>query len=194
MTAWQQVGYSASLSSPTWSTRPTTGCRAGLTPLWVHRNLFWQLSRDGNLHGSGMSHAMTASPKLFFRASWRVGDDIHGQQRKCLMDDFKEWTFLPMPELLTRASCWKDWRRVSAELSLMFPRWPNRSRDLTELNYHYWTELSLITIDYKEKGRLRNFLLQIVLPPRSYFFMQTLPFFFWVGGWGRIWDFMLKIV
>ena len=31
--------------------------------LWGHRNLFWQLSRDGNLRGSGMSHASTASPK-----------------------------------------------------------------------------------------------------------------------------------
>ena len=43
--------------SPIWSIRPTTGCGAGSTSLWVHRNLFWQLSRDGNLHGSGMSHA-----------------------------------------------------------------------------------------------------------------------------------------
>ena len=74
MMAWQQVGYSASLSSPTWSTRPTTGCRAGLTPLWVHRNLLWQPSRDRNLCGSGMSHATTASPELFSRAPWRVGD------------------------------------------------------------------------------------------------------------------------
>ena len=47
--------------SPNLSTRPTTGARS--TSLWVHRNLFWQLSRDGNLHGSGMSHATTTSPK-----------------------------------------------------------------------------------------------------------------------------------
>ena len=40
-----------------------TGCSARSTSLWVHRHLFWQLSRDGNLHGSGMSHATTASPK-----------------------------------------------------------------------------------------------------------------------------------
>ena len=37
-------------SSPTWSTKSTTGCGARSTPLWVHGNLFWQLSRDGNLH------------------------------------------------------------------------------------------------------------------------------------------------
>ena len=52
----------------------------------------WQLSRDGNLHGSGMSQARTASPKPSFisgrsqttiaspkpslRAPWRVGDLI----------------------------------------------------------------------------------------------------------------------
>ena len=66
--------------SPTWSTRPTTGCGARSTPLWVHRNLFWQLSVDGNLHGSGMSHASTASPKASFRAPWRVGDAVVGKR------------------------------------------------------------------------------------------------------------------
>ena len=33
------------------------------------------------------------------------------------MDNVKEWTSLPMPELITRASCRKDWKRVSAESS-----------------------------------------------------------------------------
>ena len=41
-----------------------TGCGARSTSsLWVHRNLFWRLSRDRNLHSSGISHATTASPK-----------------------------------------------------------------------------------------------------------------------------------
>ena len=62
--------------SPTWSTRPTTWCGARSTFLWVHRNLFWQLSRDRNLHGSGMSHATKASPKLSLRAPWRVGNTV----------------------------------------------------------------------------------------------------------------------
>ena len=52
-----------------------TGCGARSIPLWIHGNLFWQLSRDGHLHGSGMSHATTASPKSSFRAPWRVGAD-----------------------------------------------------------------------------------------------------------------------
>ena len=59
--------------SPTWSTRPVTGCRARSTLLSVHRNLFWPLSRDGHFHGSGMSHATTASPEPPFKALWRVG-------------------------------------------------------------------------------------------------------------------------
>ena len=31
-----------------------------------------------------------------------------GQKRKCWMDNIKEWTSLPMPELLARASCRSD--------------------------------------------------------------------------------------
>ena len=55
----------------------------------------WHLSRDGNLHGSDMSHAMTASPKPSFRhlRGWAT----LGRQRKCLIDNIKEWTSLPMP-------------------------------------------------------------------------------------------------
>ena len=36
---------------------------------------------------------------------------------QCRMDNIKEWTYLPVPELLTRASCRKDWNRNSAESS-----------------------------------------------------------------------------
>ena len=46
---------------------------------WVHRNLFWQLSRDGNSHGSGMSHAMTAYLEPFFRAPGRLDDGVVGR-------------------------------------------------------------------------------------------------------------------
>ena len=44
-----------------------------------------------------------------------------GRQRKCWMDNIKEWTSLPTPELLTRASYRKDWKMISAESSLMSP-------------------------------------------------------------------------
>ena len=53
--------------SPTWNTRPTTRCGPRSTILWAHRNLFWQLPRDRNPHGTGMSRAVTASPELSFR-------------------------------------------------------------------------------------------------------------------------------
>ena len=49
-----------------------------------------------------------------------VGGRRRGQQRKGWMEDAKEWTSLPMPELLTRASSRKDWKRISAESTLMF--------------------------------------------------------------------------
>ena len=50
----------------------------------------------------------------------------------CWTDDSKEWTCLPVPELITTAFLRKDWKRISAESSLMSPRRPSRSRDLTE--------------------------------------------------------------
>ena len=37
------------------------------------------------------------------------------------MDNIKELTSLPMPELLTRAPSRKDWKRISAESSLIYP-------------------------------------------------------------------------
>ena len=46
------------------------------------------------------------------------GGRRRGRQRKCWMDNINEWTYLPMPELLKRASCRKDWKRISAESSL----------------------------------------------------------------------------
>ena len=46
------------------------------------------------------------------------------------MDNIKEWTFLPMP---TRALCRKDWKRISAEPSLMSP-WHDPIGQETELN------------------------------------------------------------
>ena len=58
-----------------------------------------------------------------------------GRQRKCWMDNIKEWTSLPMSELLTMTSCREDWKTISAESSFMPQRQPNRSRDWTELTW-----------------------------------------------------------
>ena len=57
------------------------------------------------------------------------GGQCRGQQRKCWMDHIKEWTSLPMPELLTRASCRKDWKRITAESSVLTSTQPSRSRN-----------------------------------------------------------------
>ena len=53
----------------------------------------------------------------------------HGRQRICWMDNIKEWTSMPMPKLLTTASCGKDWKGISAEMS---PKQPNQSRTWPE--------------------------------------------------------------
>ena len=65
----------------------------------------------------------------FILQSTLEGGRRRGRQRKCRIDNIHVWTSLPIPELLTRASCRKDWKRISAESSLVFPRRPNRSRD-----------------------------------------------------------------
>ena len=49
------------------------------------------------------------------------GGRRHGRQRKYWIDNIRERTSLPMPDLLTRASCRKDWKKICAELSLMSP-------------------------------------------------------------------------
>ena len=48
------------------------------------------------------------------------------------MDNVKEWTTQPMPELLTVASCATDWKRIPAESFLMSPDDP--IGEATELN------------------------------------------------------------
>ena len=53
-------------------------------------------------------------------------------QRKCWMDNMKEWTFLPMPELRTVAFCSKDWKRINAELCDIPP---NPFHQGTEVNF-----------------------------------------------------------
>ena len=59
-------------ASPTGSRRSMAWCRARSAILWAYMDLYWWLSRHGNLHSSGMSHAMTASPKPSSRAPWRM--------------------------------------------------------------------------------------------------------------------------
>ena len=56
--------------------------------------------------------------KTTFRGTLEGG--LHcGWQRKCWMDNIIDWTPLPLSEVLTMASCRKDWKRFSAESSVM---------------------------------------------------------------------------
>ena len=61
------------------------------------------------------------------------GGWVCGWQRECWMDNIKEWTYPPMPELLTRASCQKDWKG----LCWVAPHVPLMSETVKGLN---WTE------------------------------------------------------
>ena len=55
-----------------------------------------------------------------------------GRQRKSWTDNVKEWTSLPMDELLTTAHNRPEWRRTAVSSSLMSPRRPDGQG--TELN------------------------------------------------------------
>ena len=57
------------------------------------------------------------------------GGRRRGRQKKSWMQNVKEWTGLPMDELLTTAADRPGWRRISAASSLMSPRRPDRSRE-----------------------------------------------------------------
>ena len=52
-----------------------------------------------------------ASPETILQGTL-VGGRCRGWQRKCWMDKIKEWTSMPMPELLTIVACRKDWKRI----------------------------------------------------------------------------------
>ena len=56
-----------------------------------------------------------------------------GLTQKYMLDGQHQQEDMPMPEVLTRASCRKDWKRISAESFLMSHRRPNQSRDRPEL-------------------------------------------------------------
>ena len=109
--------------------------RARSTSLGADRYLFWQLSKDRSSWGLGMQcHDSLSRTILQGTVEGRQGC---GQQRKCWMDDIKDWTSLPMPELLTKTYRRKGWKRISDGLSLMWPRKRNWSRNWTEVN---WTQ------------------------------------------------------
>ena len=106
-----------------------------LAPHLSRTNFLVDLSRDGSLHGLTEHFTCHDSLSKTILPCALDGGRRLGQQRKCWMDNIKEWTSLPRPELLTRTFCRKDWKRISAESSLLCPQRPSQSRDWTELNW-----------------------------------------------------------
>ena len=112
--------------------------------------LLWRalstLSRDGNLHSSGTSHVMTASPKPSFRAPWRADDTVIGRGKSGWRTSKSGRPCTNMPELLTMASRGNDWKRISAESSLTFPDDPlSQGNELKWTVWHYFVAAVLCT-------------------------------------------------
>ena len=56
-----------------------TWCGAASTAFGAHINLFWQLSRDGNLHGMGLSYTTRTSPTPSSKAPLSLDDTVIGR-------------------------------------------------------------------------------------------------------------------
>ena len=118
-------------ASSTWSTRPATGYRARSVSFWVHRN-FWQLSRDRKLHGLHVTRHNNFSKTVLQstleggrtvvssgNAGWTTSKSGH----PCLCQNYSQG---PPAEKTGRGS-------LLNHLSCPPIRWPNQSRDWTEL-------------------------------------------------------------
>ena len=107
------------------------GCGTRSASLWVHRNLFWQLSRYGNLHGLGISHATTVWPKRSLRAAWKVGDAMvcHG------------WTASKSGHPCPCQNCSQGLlqKRLEEDLCWIIHHVPLMTQSVTGMN---WTELN----------------------------------------------------
>ena len=90
----------------------------------------WKLAWSGHV----TRHNILSKPSSRHCGGWWCC----GWQRKCWMDHFKEWTSLPMPELLTRASCRKDWK-MEDDLCWIVPHVSPMTELVKGLN---WTELN----------------------------------------------------
>ena len=57
------------------------------------------------------------------------GGRRRGRQRKCWLDNIKEWTGMKLHELLAAAQNRQIWRSLSFDVSMRSPQRPQRSRD-----------------------------------------------------------------
>ena len=144
-------------ASPTCRTRPTTGHRARSTATQGPQEpLLATVERWKLAWFRHVARRDCVSKNRPWGHLEKVGDRYHDQQRKCCMDNIKKWTSLPMPELLTKASCRTDWKRISAKSSLMSPWWPNQSRDWTELNWTAYSTLDRGLLSHPQDGIIKE--------------------------------------
>ena len=107
-----------------------SGCGARSVSFWAHRKLFWQLPKtETETRMVRACHKRQPLQNHPPRALQSMGDAVAARSNARWTMSVKEWTFLPMSELLTRVSCRKDWNRIPAESSVISTRRPNRSRD-----------------------------------------------------------------
>ena len=109
--------------------------RSKSNSLWVNRNLLWQLSWDGNLHGSGRSHVTRASPKPSFWAPWWVGDAVIGRGK--MLDGQRQRTDVPARDRTAHNDLLQKTAKENLCWIVCLDPWrPNRLKDRTEL---IWT-------------------------------------------------------
>ena len=83
------------------------------------RKLFRQLSRDRNLHDSGMSHATTASSKQSSTAPWRVCNAVVGGGNAGWTTSKSEHSCPCQNSSQGPPAKKNDWKRISAESAVI---------------------------------------------------------------------------
>ena len=149
--------------------------RGNSTSLWVYRKLLWQLTRDGNLRGSGKSRATTASQNTSFRNAgvsatpWSTEEMLDGQHQRENISALAGTAHMGLLH-----------KRLEEDICWIVPRVPLTTRSVNELN---WTELNRLWA-FNTKGVFFPFFLFSFL---SFFLSLSLFLFFffffvWEGG------------
>ena len=112
------------------------------TSLWLHRNPLRQLSRDGNLHGSGMSQATTTSPKPSSRVPWMVTPYFSSEE---MLDGQHQRVDIAVQAGTAHNGLLReDWEGIFVESSLMSSRRPKGT--CQSADFFYFCGVSLPTV------------------------------------------------
>ena len=124
--------YGNSSTSPIWSTRPITGCVARSTSLWSPGTASGHCQETESKMAQACHAPWQPLQNYPSRHLWR-GVQCHGQQRISWTDNVKDLTSMPRPELLKMASHRKDWKKISAESSVVSP-WCQPTHSMWEIS------------------------------------------------------------